>query len=119
MFTAKILYCLWCTLAEPEDSFVLEPTMPLESTLVEDPIAFIRQYILEKTNEEIVQVPPLYQISSFPNKHYYEFFRFILLFQSLNSLILLSLGPKSYGLSEGGRARHLNPVFLCQRQRKH
>ena len=56
MFTAKMLYCLWCSLPEEGDNFVLQPTMPLESTLVEDPIAFIRNYILDKTNEEIAQV---------------------------------------------------------------
>ena len=57
MFTAKILYCLWVALAEDTDYFVLQPTMPLESTVVpEDPIAFIRKYILEKDNDEIAQV---------------------------------------------------------------
>ena len=61
MFTAKVLYCLWVALAEDTDYFVVQPTMPLESTSVpEDPIAFIRKYILEKENDEIAKVKEMF-----------------------------------------------------------
>ena len=56
MFSAKMMYCLWAALAEDTDNFFLETTVPLESSLVEDPIAFIREFILNKTDEEIAAV---------------------------------------------------------------
>ena len=59
MFTAKILYCLWVTLANEDDNFVLVTTKPLpkfKEWSEEQQIKFIRERILGKTNEELVKV---------------------------------------------------------------
>ncbi|KAK2567754.1 L-tyrosine decarboxylase [Acropora cervicornis] len=58
MFTAKILYCLWVTLANEDDNFVLVTTKPLpkfNEWSEEQQIKFIRERILGKTNEELVK----------------------------------------------------------------
>ena len=59
MFTAKILYCLWVTLANEDDNFVLVTTKSLpefKKWSEEQQIKFIRERILGKTDEEIVKV---------------------------------------------------------------
>lgn len=59
MFTAKILYCLWVTLANEDDDFVLVTTKPLpkyKKWSEEQQMKFIRERILGKTNEELVKV---------------------------------------------------------------
>ena len=59
MFTSKILYCLWVTLANRDDNFVLVTTKPLpkfNEWSEEQQIKFIRERILGKTNEELVKV---------------------------------------------------------------
>ena len=59
MFTAKILYCLWVTLANEDDNFVLVTTKLLpnfKKWSEEQQIKFIRERILGKTDEEIVKV---------------------------------------------------------------
>lgn len=60
MFTAKIMYCLWVTLAEKDDNFVIETTKPLpekyNTMSQEEQIKFIKERILGKSNEELVQV---------------------------------------------------------------
>ena len=59
MFTSKILYCLWVTLADENDNFVIETTKPLpkfKNWSEKEQIKFIRERILGKTNEELAQV---------------------------------------------------------------
>ena len=59
MFTAKILYCLWVTLANEDDDFVLVTTKALpkyKKWSEEQQMKFIRERILGKTNEELVKV---------------------------------------------------------------
>ena len=55
-FTSKLMYCLWTTLAQDNDPFIVVTTKPLKSTIVADPIAFIRNNIIGKSNEEIAKV---------------------------------------------------------------
>lgn len=60
MFTAKIMYCLWVTLAEDDDNFVLETTKALpkkwNKMSEKQQKQFIRERILGKSNEELVKV---------------------------------------------------------------
>ncbi|KAJ7389684.1 hypothetical protein OS493_029576 [Desmophyllum pertusum] len=59
MFTSKILYCLWTTLAKEEDNFVTTTTKSLPKWkhmhAVKEQIQFIRDRILGRTNEELAQ----------------------------------------------------------------
>lgn len=53
-FTSKLMYCLWTTLAQDGDPFIVVTTKPLKSTIVpDDPVQFIRDNIMGKSNEEI------------------------------------------------------------------
>ena len=60
MFTAKIMYCLWVTLAEKDDNFVIETTKPLpkkyKNMSRKEQMEFIKERILGKSNEELIQV---------------------------------------------------------------
>lgn len=60
MFTAKIMYCLWVTLAQDDDTFVLETTKSLpkkyKKMSEKQQKEFIRERILGKSNEELVKV---------------------------------------------------------------
>ena len=59
MFTAKILYCLWVTLADEDDIFVIQTTKSLptfKKLTEEEQIKFIKERIIGKTNEELVKV---------------------------------------------------------------
>ena len=56
-FTSKLMYCLWTTLAFDKDPFVVVTTKPLRSELVADPVQFIRDNIMGKSNEDIAKVP--------------------------------------------------------------
>jgi len=59
MFTSKILYCLWVTLANEEDNFVIETTKTLpkfKNWSEKHQMKFIRERILGKTNDELAQV---------------------------------------------------------------
>jgi vitellogenic carboxypeptidase-like protein len=64
MYSAKIYYCYWLTLASEEDNFLLEPLLPLPTAIKddegdiiaqgeEDIKAFIRSHIIGHSNEEI------------------------------------------------------------------
>lgn len=59
MFTAKIMYCLWVTLAEKDDNFVIETTKPLPKKYKKmsrkEQMEFIKERILGKSNEELIQ----------------------------------------------------------------
>ncbi|XP_022786520.1 uncharacterized protein LOC111326721 [Stylophora pistillata] len=59
MFTAKIMYCLWVTLAQDDDNFVLETTRALpkkyKKMSEKQQKEFIRERILGKSNEELVK----------------------------------------------------------------
>lgn len=59
MFTSKILYCQWATLAKEDDIFVIKTTKPLPNLnnwSDEEHIKFIRERILGKSNEELARV---------------------------------------------------------------
>ena len=60
MFTAKMMYCLWVTLAQDDDNFVLETTRALpkkyKKMSEKQQKEFIRERILGKSNEELVKV---------------------------------------------------------------
>ena len=59
MFTSKILYCQWATLAKEDDIFVIKTTKPLPNLnnwSDEEHIKFIRERILDKSNEELARV---------------------------------------------------------------
>ena len=60
MFTAKMMYCLWITLAEDDDNFVIETTKPLpkkwNNMNEKQQIQFIKDRILGRPNEELIQV---------------------------------------------------------------
>jgi len=60
MFTAKIMYCLWVTLAEKDDNFVIETTKPLPKKYKKmsrkEQMTFIKERILGRSNEELSQV---------------------------------------------------------------
>lgn len=60
MFTAKIMYCLWVTLAEKDDNFVIETTKPLpkkyKNMSRKEQMKFIRKSILGRSNEKLTQV---------------------------------------------------------------
>ena len=59
MFTSKIVYCLWLTLAKEDDNFVIQTTKPLpefKNLSEQEQIRFIRERILGKSNEQLVQV---------------------------------------------------------------
>ncbi|ACL03319.1 peptidase S10 serine carboxypeptidase [Desulfatibacillum aliphaticivorans] len=68
MFSTKIYYCYWVTLANDKDNFKIEPIVPLPDQIAlpggkasiqgESAIkAFIRQNIIGKSNEEIARNP--------------------------------------------------------------
>ena len=51
------MYCLWTTIAQDQDPFIVVTTKPLTSEIVrEDPVQFIRDNIMGKSNEEIEKV---------------------------------------------------------------
>ena len=53
------MYCLWVTLANEDDNFVIETTKPLpkfKNWSEKQQIKFIRERILGKTNDELAQV---------------------------------------------------------------
>lgn len=53
-FTSKLMYCLWTTIAQDQDPFIVVTTKPLKSEIVpEDAVQFIRDNIMGKSNEEI------------------------------------------------------------------
>ncbi|XP_067049281.1 L-tyrosine decarboxylase-like [Acropora muricata] len=53
-FTSKLMYCLWTTLARDEDPFVVVTTKPLKGEKIpQNPVQFIRDNIMGKSNEEI------------------------------------------------------------------
>ena len=60
MFTAKIMYCLWVSLAEKDDNFVIETTKPLpkkyNNMSRKQQMEFIKERILGKSNEELIKV---------------------------------------------------------------
>lgn len=59
MFTAKIMYCMWITLADNDDNFVIETTKPLpkfKNWTEMQQNKFIKERILGKSNEELAQV---------------------------------------------------------------
>ena len=59
MFTSKILYCQWATLAKEDDIFVIKTTKPLSNMnnwSDEEHIKFIKGRILGKSNEELARV---------------------------------------------------------------
>ena len=59
MFTAKIMYCMWITLADNDDNFVIETTKPLpkfKNWTEMQQKKFIKERILGKSNEELAQV---------------------------------------------------------------
>lgn len=59
MYTAKILYCLWITLPEEDDQFIIETTKPLPSAWKgmseKKQKEFIRERIIGKSNEELAK----------------------------------------------------------------
>jgi len=58
MFTSKILYCQWVTLANEDDNFIIKTTKPLpkwKTWTEKEHIKFIRKRILGKSNEELAQ----------------------------------------------------------------
>ncbi|KAK2547035.1 L-tyrosine decarboxylase, partial [Acropora cervicornis] len=62
MFTSKIVYCLWVTLAKEDDNFVIQTTKPLpkfKNWSEPEQLRFIRERILGKSNERLVQVSDL------------------------------------------------------------
>ena len=65
MFNAKILYCIWATLGEKDDNFYLKTTKPLCSTIVEDPIKYIREHVLYKDNATIAKVARTKKVKRF------------------------------------------------------
>lgn len=54
------MYCLWVTLAEKDDNFVIETTKPLpkkyNNMSEKEQIKFIKERILGRPNEELVKV---------------------------------------------------------------
>mgnify|MGYP000011217971 FL=1 len=51
------MYCLWTTLARDEDPFVVVTTKPLKGAKIpQNPVQFIRDNIMGKSNEEIEEV---------------------------------------------------------------
>ena len=60
MYTAKMLYCLWLTLPEEDDQFIIETTKPLppkwNKMSEKEQIKFMRERIVGKTNEELAKV---------------------------------------------------------------
>ncbi|XP_015765461.1 PREDICTED: uncharacterized protein LOC107344318 isoform X2 [Acropora digitifera] len=53
-FTSKLMYCLWTTIAQEQDPFIVVTTKPLKSKIIpENPVQFIRDNIMGKSNEEI------------------------------------------------------------------
>ena len=70
MFTSKIVYCLWLTLARENDNFVVQTTKPLpkfKNWSEQEQTRFIKERILGKSNEQLVQVSknPAYFDSAF------------------------------------------------------
>ena len=59
MFTSKIVYCLWLTLAKEDDNFVIQTTKPLskfKNWSEQKQITFMKERILRKSNEQLFQV---------------------------------------------------------------
>jgi vitellogenic carboxypeptidase-like protein len=65
-FSTKLYYCYWLTLADEKDDFCIEPLIPLPDKLYnrqgkviaegkQEILSYIRQNIIGKTNEELVQ----------------------------------------------------------------
>lgn len=55
----KIMYCLWATLGQENDSFVIRTTKPLpkwKNLTVQEQVQFIRERILGRTNKELAEV---------------------------------------------------------------
>ena len=51
------MYCLWTTIAQDQDPFIVVTTKPLKSKIIpENPVQFIRDNIMGKSNEEIEEV---------------------------------------------------------------
>ena len=59
-YTAKMLYCLWVTLPEEDDNFIIETTKPLPKTWknlsIREQKLFIKTRIIGKSNEELAKV---------------------------------------------------------------
>ncbi|XP_067020489.1 uncharacterized protein [Acropora muricata] len=58
MFTSKIVYCLWLTLAKEDDNFVIQTTKPLpkfKNWSEQEQITFMKERILRKSNEPFFQ----------------------------------------------------------------
>lgn len=59
-YTAKLLYCLWVTLAEEDDNFIIETTKPLPEKWTnlsqEQQKRLIKDRIIGKSNEELAKV---------------------------------------------------------------
>ncbi|XP_068716270.1 uncharacterized protein [Montipora foliosa] len=58
MFTSKIVYCLWLTLAREDDNFVVHTTKPLpkfKNWSEQEQIRFIKERILGRSNKQLVQ----------------------------------------------------------------
>ena len=58
-FTAKMLYCLWVTLPEEDDNFIIETTKPLpewKDMSEKEQKQFIRERIIGQSNEDLVKV---------------------------------------------------------------
>lgn len=55
-----MLYCLWLTLPEDDDQFIIETTKPLppkwKNMSQKEQIKFMRERIIGKTNEELAKV---------------------------------------------------------------
>lgn len=58
-YTAKMLYCLWVTLPEEDDNFIIETTKPLPKTWknlsIKEQKLFIKTRIIGKSNEELAK----------------------------------------------------------------
>ena len=51
------MYCLWTTIAQDGDPFIAVTTKPLEIRInLENPVQFIRDNIMGKSNEELEEV---------------------------------------------------------------
>lgn len=53
------MYCLWATLGQENDSFVIRTTKPLpkwKNLTVQEQVQFIRERILGRTNKELAEV---------------------------------------------------------------
>ena len=58
-YTAKMLYCLWVTLPEEDDNFIIETTKPLpkwKGMSTKEQKQFMRERIIGKSNEDLAKV---------------------------------------------------------------